>query len=107
MATPFAAAQDKVDPLDVSRPELYATDTWQEPFRKLRAEAPIHYVPDSKFGPYWSVSSYKPIVHIEALPKIFSSSWEYGGINLAMRQDRQLPDERRMPILLPKSTLSL
>jgi hypothetical protein len=54
-------------PIDVAVPELYAEDRWQGPFRRLRAEAPIQYVPDSKFGPYWSVTTYKPIVHIEAL----------------------------------------
>ena len=69
--------------IDVSLPELYAEDRWQEPFRKLRAQAPIQYVPASAFGPYWSVSTYKPIVHIEALPKIFSSSWERGGIAIS------------------------
>ena len=72
-----------IDPLDVTRPELYSTDTWQEPFRELRAKAPIYRCEHSKFGPYWSISTYKPIVHIEALPKIFSSSWEYGGITVA------------------------
>jgi cytochrome P450 len=74
---------DAVDPLDVSRPELYAEDRWQEPFRQLRATAPIHKCETSKFGPYWSVSTYKPIQHVEALPKIFSSSWEVGGITVA------------------------
>ncbi len=84
MATAFAApAQDIADPLDVTRPELYAEDRWQEPFRRLRAEAPIHRCETSKFGPYWSVSTYKPIQHVEALPKIFSSSWEVGGITVA------------------------
>src|SRR3546814_4344802 len=50
---------------------------------RLRAESPIHYCADSKFGPYWSVTTYKPIQHVEALPKVFSSSWEYGGITVA------------------------
>ena len=86
-----------IDPIDVARPELFAEDRWHEPFRKLRAEAPIQYVPESKFGPYWSVTTYKPIVHIEAMPKIFSSSWEKGGITLAMEPNRARPDERRLP----------
>jgi cytochrome P450 len=72
-----------LDPLDVSRPELYSEDTFAEVFRRHRAEAPIHFVKDSAFGPYWSVSTYKPIVHVEALPKIFSSSWELGGIAIS------------------------
>jgi cytochrome P450 len=70
-----------IDPLDVSRPELYRDDVWQEPFRRLRAESPIHYTPQSDYGPYWSISTYKPIVHVESLPEIFSS--EVGGITLA------------------------
>lgn len=100
MATAFAPVETAVNPLDVSRAELYANDTWHEPFRKLRAEAPIHYVPDSLFGPYWSVSTYKPIVHIEALPKIFSSSYEYGGISIAFLVDRLLDGEFRTPMFI-------
>lgn len=30
-----------ITPIDVSLAELYAEDRWQEPFRRLRAEAPI------------------------------------------------------------------
>ena len=97
MATTLAPEKTAIDPIDVSLAELYAEDRWQEPFRKLRAEAPIQYVPESKFGPYWSVSTYKPIVHVEALPKIFSSSFEYGGISIAFYPDKLLPDEFRQP----------
>ena len=73
----------EIDPIDVSLKELYVEDRWQEPFRQLRKHAPIQYVPDSSFGPYWSVSTYKPIQHIEALPKLFSSSWDKGGIAIS------------------------
>lgn len=97
MATTLAPEKTAIDPIDVSLAELYAEDRWQEPFRKLRAEAPIQYVPESKFGSYWSVSTYKPIVHVEALPKIFSSSFEYGGISIAFYPDKLLPDEFRQP----------
>ena len=89
-----------VDPFDVSRAELYAEDRWQDVFRKLRAEAPIHFVPESDFGPYWSVSTYKPIVHIEALPKIFSSSWRYGGIAIPGGIEQPIPGEIRMPMFI-------
>jgi cytochrome P450 len=92
--------QRPIDLRDVSRAELYAEDRWQEPFRQLRAETPIHYVPDSKFGPYWSVNAYKPIVHIEALPRIFSSSYEYGGITIAFLVDRLIEGEFRMPMFI-------
>ena len=86
-----------LDPIDVARPELFAEDRWQEPFRILREQAPVQFVPDSKFGPYWSVTAYKPIVHVEALPKLFSSSFEKGGITLGARPDMLRGGERRVP----------
>lgn len=73
--------ESPLDPLDVSRAELYRDDTWHEPFRRLRADAPVRYTPQSDFGPYWSISTYKPLVEVESLPDIFSS--EAGGITLA------------------------
>jgi cytochrome P450 len=88
------------DPFDVSCAELYAEDRWQEVFRRARAEAPIHYVKDSYFGSYWSVSTYKPIVHIEAQPKIFSSSFEYGGITIAFDSARMIEHEKRLPMFI-------
>ncbi len=87
-------------PIDVSRPEIYAEDRWQQLFRRLRAEAPIQFVPESDFGAYWSVTTHKPIVHIEALPKIFSSSWEYGGISIAGGVDKPTQGEMRMPMFI-------
>ena len=70
-----------VDPLDVSRAELYRDDTWQAPFRTLRATAPVYRCEHSEFGAYWSVSTYKGITEVEALPDVYSS--EVGGIVLA------------------------
>lgn len=96
-ATTRPANSSPIPPIDLTSPELFAQDTWQQPFAALRAREPIHYVPESRFGPFWSVTTYKPIVHIEALPKIFSSSWELGGITLGIRPDTQRPSERRMP----------
>ncbi len=102
MATQLAepAVETSVDPLDVSRAELYRDHTWHEPFRRLRAEAPVYKCEGSKFGDYWSVSTYKPIVHVEALPKIFSSSWEVGGITVAGDPDKILDFEVRMPMFI-------
>ena len=85
------------DPLDLTRADLWAEDRWQEPMRELRERGPIHWTEASKFGPHWSVMQYKPIQHIEALPKIFSSSWEYGGINIE-RDDINDPRDHNMPL---------
>jgi cytochrome P450 len=70
-----------LDPLDVSRAELYRDDTWTAPFAQMRANGGIHYNASTDFGPFWSVASYKGIVHVESLPDVFSS--QAGGITIA------------------------
>ncbi len=91
MATLASAPEGAVDPLDVSRPELYRDDVWQAPFRALRETAPVYRCENSAFGPYWSVSAYKPIVEIESLPDLYSS--QAGGITIAdlMEGDIKMP----------------
>lgn len=100
MASLAMEPEAAVDPLDVSRAELWRDYQWREPFARLRAEDPIHYTPESKFGAYWSVSTYKPIQYIEALPKIFSSSWEVGGITVAGDPVILEEAEVRMPMFI-------
>ena len=89
-----AGETDIVDPyevalerLDVSDPRLAIDERWKPFFKRLRQEAPIHYLKDSQFGPFWSISRYDDIVAIEAKPEIFSSSWAYGGITILDMQD--------------------
>ncbi len=79
---PLATADTPLDEIDVSRPDLYALDRWQPVFEKLRREDPIHYCKDSVYGPFWSLTTYKPIVHVEALPDIYSSDWRNGGFTI-------------------------
>ena len=74
-------------PNDVSRSDIYFNDTWQPIFAKMRAEGPLHYVPESPYGAYWNVVTNKAIQHIEALPELFSSSWEHGGITILEREE--------------------
>lgn len=69
-----------LEQIDVSRPELFATDTWQPWFARLRREAPVHYLADSAVGPFWSVSSHALIKEVDTTNTVFSSSSEYGGI---------------------------
>ena len=91
---------DEADPLDVTQPELYAEHRWHEPFRTLRATAPVYYCENGRFGPYWSISTYKPIQYIEALPKVFSSSWEKGGITVVGDPEAIVEGEVRMPMFI-------
>ncbi|MCZ6640185.1 MAG: cytochrome P450 [Gammaproteobacteria bacterium] len=79
----FADQQAPVDDvpleeIDVSRPELFQNDTWRPWFARLRREAPVHYLNDSKNGPFWSVTSHRLIKEVDTNHKVFSS--EAGGI---------------------------
>jgi len=67
-----------LEEIDVSRPEIYHHDTWQPWFARLRKEAPVHYLADSVFGPFWSVSSHQLIKEVDTQNTVFSS--EKGGI---------------------------
>ena len=93
-------AIDDADPLDVTQPALYAEHRWHEPFRELRERGGIYRCEDGRYGPYWSITTYKPIVHVEALPKIFSSSWELGGITVVGDPARLEEAEVRMPMFI-------
>jgi cytochrome P450 len=79
-----AARQDAhsmpLEDIDVSRPELFRSNTIWPYFERLRKEAPVHYCRQSRVGPYWSVTKYKDIMHVETNHGIFSSDANLGGI---------------------------
>lgn len=95
---------------DVTPPDIYVENRWQEIFAEMRAQAPINKIRDSEFGSYWNVTTHKAIQHVEALPDIFSSSFEYGGISLAPIGGQDFSDPNRiiMPMFIamdrPKHT---
>ncbi len=62
-----------LDRIDVSDWEIFSTDTLWGFFERLRKEDPVHFCPDSEFGPYWSVTKFDDIVFVEKNPEIFSS----------------------------------
>ena len=76
--------------LDVSGGYLFEDDTVGMYFERLREQAPVHYCARSRFGPYWSVTTYRHIMEVEVNHATFSSDSSLGGITLA----EPLPDER-------------
>ncbi|MGB0920721.1 MAG: cytochrome P450 [Alphaproteobacteria bacterium] len=62
-----------LETLDVSKAEYFKNDWHGEFFRRLRAEAPVHYCPASDHGPYWSITKFNDIVAVETNPQVFSS----------------------------------
>ena len=97
---------------DVSKPEIYAEDRWQPIFKQMRERSPINKITGSDFNDYWNVTTLKAIQHVEALPDIFSSSFEHGGITLVSDDDllESIPEDQRivMPMFIamdrPKHT---
>ena len=71
----IAGALDDV-PLDcdVSDPSLYETDAWRPYFARLRRDDPVHYHPESRYGPYWSVTRYDDIMTVELDHETYSSA---------------------------------
>jgi cytochrome P450 len=89
-----ARAQAYATPLDqfhVGNPDLFLTDSHWPWFERLRAEDPVHYCPESEFGPYWSVTKYNDIMEVDTNHAVFSSDARRGGITI--RDAR--PDLRR------------
>ena len=102
---------------DMSDPKYYQDDTYYPYFDRLRRESPVHYVPESPYGPYWMISRYKDIMAVEIDHKTFSSASELGGIQIEdqpkdlsrpsfIRMDPPKHDDQRKvvsPIVAPQN----
>ena len=76
--------------LDPSNPALQAEDTWHPVFKRLRAEAPVHYTADTElFGSFWSVTRYEDIRYVDTHHDLFSS--ETGIVIGDQAEDFELP----------------
>ena len=62
-----------LETFDVSKAEIFESNLHGEYFRRLRKESPVHYCPESQFGPFWSITKFLDIVAIDSDHKRFSS----------------------------------
>ena len=62
-----------LDQIDVSQGELYEHDAQWGFFERLRRDDPIHYCANSEYGPFWSVTKFNDIAHVEKNHRLFSS----------------------------------
>ncbi len=104
-----------LDAIDVSDPQIYQDDVWRPYFARLRREDPVHWCPESRYGPYWAVTRYKDIMQVEVNHQVYSSASELGGIQIEnqpkgmerpsfIRMDPPRHDEQRMvvsPVVAP------
>ncbi|MGA7324316.1 MAG: cytochrome P450 [Rhodomicrobium sp.] len=91
-----AACEDlyavQLETLDISDPKRFQDGTVWSYFERLRREEPVHYCPDSPYGPYWSVTRYHDIMAVDTNHTVFSSQ---GGITLLEPQE-----ELRTPMFI-------
>ena len=87
-AAPRASDVD-IATFDITDPEYWRQEIFWDYFARMRKEAPVTFCPDSPYGPYWSVTSYKDIMTVDTSHGIFSSE---GGITVVDQdEDFQLP----------------
>ncbi len=104
--------------LDVSNPDLYQHNLWPQYFARLRRESPVHYTPDSAFGPFWSVTRFADIIEVEKNHQIFSSEptvilgdqpEDFQFVNF-IQSDPPIHDEQRkvvQPVVAPRNLANL
>jgi cytochrome P450 len=63
-------------------PRLFQDDTLWPWFERLRKEEPVHYCTNAPIAPYWSVTRYNDIMHVDTNHGIFSSDISLGGISI-------------------------
>ena len=91
------------NPWDVSRSEIYLHNRWQPIFAEMREQAPINKITGTNYGDFWNITTVKAIQHVEALPELFSSSWEFGGITIGDPPTDVSPEElaeRQLPMFI-------
>src|SRR5260370_19818534 len=77
-------------------PRLFQNDTLWPWFERLRKEEPVHYCTNAPIEPYWSVTKYNDIMHVDTNHGIFSSDSTLGGISI-----RDVPPAYDYPSFTP------
>jgi cytochrome P450 len=84
---------EKLNPAKVQR---FYDDTIWPVFARLRREDPVHFTPDSEFGPYWSVTKWNDIMAVDTNHEAFSSAQGITLFNLeALAEQERVMGERR------------
>jgi cytochrome P450 len=88
-ATPLA----EINP---AKAERFQKDTIWPFFERLRREDPVHFTPESEFGPYWSITRWADIMAVDTNHEVFSSAEGIALANLeAIREQEKVMGQRR------------
>jgi cytochrome P450 len=69
-----------LEQLNPARADRFQANTIEPVFDRLRLEDPVHFTPESEFGPYWSITRWADIMAVDTNHEAFSSA---NGIALA------------------------
>ena len=75
-----------LESLDPAIDSLFETEEMWAYFERLRNESPIHFLPDSDYGPYWSITKFDDIMFVDSNPDLFSSE---GGITIGPLKEEE------------------
>lgn len=89
-----------LESINVSDGRLFEHNLAGAYFKRLRNEAPVHYCPDSDFGPFWSVTKFEDILEVDRNHKIFSADSSRGGHLLGYEIWFRDDPELQMPMII-------
>ncbi len=73
---PYSLPLETLDPAKV---DIFQNDALWGYFERLRNEDPVHFLEDSDYGPYWSITKFDDIMFVDSNHDLFSSE---GGITI-------------------------
>ena len=62
-----------LEEIDMGKAALYPVQAHWAYFERLRKEDPVHFCESEEFGPYWSITKFNDIVHVDTHHNQFSS----------------------------------
>jgi len=94
--TAAEVAATPLDKLNPARVERFYHDTIWPVFERLRREDPVHFTPESEYGPYWSITRWNDIMAVDTDHEAFSSAEGIGLANLeAVAEQEKIMGGRR------------
>jgi cytochrome P450 len=89
-------AATPLEKLNPARVDRFSNDTNWPVFERLRREDPVHFTPESEYGPYWSVTKWNDIMAVDTDHEAFSSAEGIGLANLeAIKEQEKIMGQRR------------
>ena len=86
--------------IDMSDGRLYEQGVAGKYFARLRAEAPVHFCPESDVGPFWSITKFKDIMEVDRNHSVFSADASRGGHLLGFETWFRDDPELRMEMII-------